>query len=118
MKAVSARVVFHNTLHILLPMGVVWLLYPGVWLRAWALTMTAWVIDMDHLLANPRFDADRCSIGRHPLHRIPAIVAYAALCVPKATRVLGIGLIAHIACDLIDCGMMRRRQNRQNENRD
>lgn len=36
----------------------------------------------------------------------PAIGVYAFLCVPRRTRLLGIGLMIHIVLDLIDCLMM------------
>ena len=33
-----------------------------------------WLIDLDHLLADPVYAPDRCSIGFHPLHTAPAVV--------------------------------------------
>jgi len=44
------------------------------------------LVDLDHLLATPIFDPERCSIGFHPLHSIVAIILYAcALCIPNTT---------------------------------
>ena len=37
------------------------------------------LVDLDHLLADPIYDPERCSIGFHPLHSIPAIVVYALM---------------------------------------
>jgi hypothetical protein len=37
------------------------------------------IVDVDHLLADPIYDPNRCSIGFYPLHTTPAIVIYAAL---------------------------------------
>lgn len=75
--------------------------------RAWLLLLLGWVIDLDHLLADPIYAPDRCSIGFHPLHTAPAIAAYGALTVARPTRLLGIGLLIHIGLDLVDCLWMR-----------
>lgn len=82
-----------------LPAGTAW--------RAWLVMLMAWVIDLDHLLADPIYAPDRCSIGFHPLHTTPAIVLYGALLIPRPTRWLGIGLLIHVGLDLIDCVWMR-----------
>ncbi len=65
--------------------------------------LAAFVIDLDHLLANPIFDSNRCSINYHPLHSYYAIVVYFLLLLPKTTRVFAIGLLAHITSDSVDC---------------
>lgn len=64
------------------------------------------LIDLDHLLANPIFDSNRCSIGFHPLHSNLAIGIYILLLFPKKTRLIGLGLIIHILADTIDCSFM------------
>lgn len=61
------------------------------------------LIDIDHLLANPIYDPGRCSIGFHPLHELWFIALYVALCFLPKTRLLGIGLLVHVALDTIDC---------------
>jgi hypothetical protein len=61
------------------------------------------VVDADHLLATPVYDPDRCSIGFHPLHTTPAIVLYLALAAVPRTRVVGVGLVLHMALDALDC---------------
>ena len=73
------------------------------WRRAWAIMLCTWVIDLDHLLANPIYAPDRCSIGFHPLHTLPAIAIYLALLAAPRTRLIGAGLFIHIALDTIDC---------------
>ena len=65
--------------------------------------LLAMLIDFDHLLANPIFDANRCSIGFHPLHSYFAIGLYVLLLFNKKTRIIAIGLLLHILVDLIDC---------------
>lgn len=64
------------------------------------------VVDFDHLLADPIYDPYRCSIGFHPLHSYAALVVYPALAVFKKTRIVGIGLVIHMALDWIDCVMI------------
>lgn len=61
------------------------------------------LVDLDHLLARPIYDPERCSIGFHPLHTAPAIVGYALLAFPRTTRLVGLGLIIHMALDALDC---------------
>ena len=65
------------------------------------------LVDLDHLLAQPMYDPNRCSIGFHPLHTWPAILVYVALTWPKKTRWLGLGLLIHMALDGLDCAWMR-----------
>ncbi len=65
------------------------------------------LIDMDHLLANPIFDPNRCSIGFHPLHTIWALIVYfLMLLIPSwKWRSVAIGCILHLLTDAIDCIM-------------
>ena len=64
------------------------------------------LVDLDHLLATPVFQADRCSIGFHPLHSYYAIAIYALLLFLKRPfSVIGLGLLMHMATDAIDCWM-------------
>ena len=65
--------------------------------------LAALVIDVDHLLADPVFDPNRCGIDFHPLHSYPAIGVYVLLALIPMLRILGIGLLIHIALDGIDC---------------
>lgn len=64
------------------------------------------LIDLDHLLANPIFDSNRCSINFHPLHSYYALVLYVLLLFPKKTRLIGLGLVIHIIADQSDCLLM------------
>ena len=63
------------------------------------------LVDLDHLLANPIYDPTRCSIGFHPMHKLLPIGFYAVLCFVPKLRYLGIGLVIHMALDVIDCQM-------------
>jgi len=64
------------------------------------------LIDLDHLLADPVFDPNRCSVGFHPLHSWVAVASYVGLALHPRTRVLGVGLLIHIVLDLTDCWWM------------
>lgn len=61
------------------------------------------LVDLDHLLANPIYDPNRCSIGFHPLHSYIAIGIYLALLFIPRLRLIGVGLVIHMALDYTDC---------------
>jgi len=108
----SLRALLHLLLHAAVPALVAWAVYRGSgkvigFRRAWGLLLLGWLIDIDHLLADPIYAPGRCSIGFHPLHTAPAIALYGALVVPRATRLVGVGLLIHIALDALDCVLMR-----------
>lgn len=105
------RAVLHILAHFLVPAA----LAPAVrklmgstrsWIYYWAIMSATIVVDLDHLLADPLYDPNRCSIGFHPLHSFWAIGVYLLLLVPDKTRVISIGLILHMLLDVIDCAMM------------
>lgn len=101
------RPALHLLLHILVPLAVALLFYRRRWFSAWLWMMAGWLIDIDHLWADPVYVPDRCSIGFHPLHRPPAIAVYCLLLLPRRTRLLAIGLLIHIGLDAVDCMWMR-----------
>ncbi len=101
------RAPVHLALHALVPLGVALVWFRQRWWRAWLWLLAGWLIDVDHLLADPVYAPGRCSLGFHPLHTVPATVAYGLLCLPRRTRLLGIGLLVHICLDAIDCLLMR-----------
>lgn len=61
------------------------------------------LVDLDHLLAEPIFDPNRCGIGFHPFHSYYAIIVYVALTTISKTRIIGAGLLIHMMLDGIDC---------------
>ena len=61
------------------------------------------LVDLDHLLANPIYDPNRCSIGFHPLHTTFPVIVYMFLTLFGKTRLVGLGLVIHMALDYIDC---------------
>jgi len=61
------------------------------------------LVDLDHLLANPIFHPERCSIGFHPLHSYLAIGIYFVLFFIPKFRIVSIGLLLHMLTDYLDC---------------
>lgn len=61
------------------------------------------LVDLDHLLADPIYDPNRCGIGFHALHTYPAIAIYGLFLIPRITRLLAVGLVIHMALDALDC---------------
>lgn len=94
--------------HFLVPFALGWLIWREKWRLAGLVILSTMLIDLDHLLADPIFDPNRCSIGVHPLHTIWAAAAYGALLlVPKWwLRAIGLGCLLHLAVDSLDCAMM------------
>ncbi len=102
----TLRSVFHLALHALVPLMVAVTFFRSNWKRAWLIMLATMLVDLDHLLADPIYDPDRCSIGYHPLHTAPAIAAYVLLTLPRTTRLVGLGLVIHMALDAVDCFLM------------
>lgn len=96
----------HYGIHILVPLFVAFFFFKSKWKLVFFVMMLTFIIDVDHLLANPIFDPTRCSINFHPLHSYFAIVVYVLLLIPKTTRLLGLGLCIHIVADYADCLLM------------
>ncbi|MFC1814089.1 DUF6122 family protein [Thermodesulfobacteriota bacterium] len=101
------RPLLHLGLHFIVPGVVSRLLFSDRWKTAWMLMMSAMIIDLDHLLANPIYDPNRCGINFHPMHSLPAIAVYALLAAVPKTRLLGFGLAIHILLDGFDCLWMK-----------
>lgn len=86
----------HIALHVLIPVGIALLVYRDRWRFATFVLLATMVVDVDHLLADPIYDPERCSIGFHPLHTLPAILAYVAMwLVPVARNRYGTANQAH-----------------------
>ncbi len=98
--------VVHYGIHFLLPLIVALTFFKNSWKKAYLIMLLGMLIDLDHLLANPIFDANRCSINFHPLHTYYALAVYIFLLFPKKTKLIGLGLVIHIIADYVDCSMM------------
>ena len=100
------QAIVHYGIHFLLPLAVTLLFFKSNWKIAYLIMISAFIIDLDHLLATPLFDPNRCSINFHPLHSYYAIGIYVVLSLLKKTRLIGLGLLIHILADWADCVMM------------
>ncbi|RKE92306.1 DUF6122 family protein [Ichthyenterobacterium magnum] len=98
--------ILHYSIHIGLPLVVALLFFKSNWKTAFLIMIATMAIDLDHLIANPIFDPNRCSINFHPLHTYYAMVVYALLLCFKKTRIVGIGLCIHMLADATDCLLM------------
>jgi len=96
----------HIALHFLVPLAIAAIAFTKKWLKAFALLLCGLLIDADHLLADPIYDPERCSIGFHPLHTYWVMPIYAAMLFHPKTRIVGIGLCIHILLDAGDCFAM------------
>ena len=98
--------IVHYGIHFGLPLFVALLFFKSNWKKAYFVMILGMLIDLDHLLATPLFDPERCSINFHPLHTFYAIIIYLILTLFKKTRLIGLGLCIHIIADITDCAMM------------
>ena len=98
--------VIHYSSHLLVPLLIAWIGFRKDWKKVYLILLATMLVDLDHLLANPIFQADRCSIGFHPLHTGWAVLVYIGmLFFRRPWNVIGIGLLWHMATDLGDCLM-------------
>ncbi len=101
-----ARPIIHYGCHFILPLIIALIFFPKQWKKTYLIFLSAMLIDLDHILADPIFDPNRCSIGFHMLHSTYAIIIYGVLSIPKKTRIVGLALLWHIFTDQIDCWML------------
>jgi hypothetical protein len=96
----------HYFLHLGFPVVIALVLFRENWKKAYLILLATMLVDLDHLLATPIFDAGRCSIQFHPLHTYYAMLGYVVLLFfRKPVRIIGVGLLFHMLTDLIDCMM-------------
>lgn len=117
------RAIIHILLHILVPLVVALIIArKGQVVRVFCLMMLTMLVDLDHLLATPIYQADRCSILFHPLHQTWAFAIYTLMVLwpllllglkrclkPMEVTIgwLGSGLVIHMLLDATDCLWMR-----------
>ncbi len=100
------RFVIHYGLHFIFPVLVAYRFYRPDFIKVSVILLAGILIDADHLLAEPIFDPNRCSIGFHLLHSYIAIALYIFLFIWKPTRIIGLALLLHILADTADCLLM------------
>lgn len=109
----------HIFLHFLVPIAVAVAFYRPQWRSAALLLLATLAVDVDHLLATPIYDPNRCSIGFHPLHTPAPTLFYAVLLIvpllywanrggvwsstARSLHLIGLGLIIHMLLDGLDC---------------
>lgn len=97
----------HYFLHFGLPVLVALIFFKNDWKKVALILILTMLVDLDHLLASPIFQADRCSINFHPLHSYYAIAGYVLLLFfRKPFNIIGIGLLLHMMTDFVDCLML------------
>ncbi|MGB3588839.1 MAG: DUF6122 family protein [Tunicatimonas sp.] len=97
----------HYFLHFVFPAAIAVLFFKKKWKQAYLWLLATMLVDLDHLLVNPVFQANRCSIGFHYFHTsYAAVVYFVLLFFPYPVRIIGTGLLLHLLTDLIDCLFM------------
>jgi len=100
---VSLEFIIHYGLHFIAPLFISFLFFREKWKTVYLIFLCSMLVDLDHLLATPIFDKDRCSINFHPLHTYYAIGFYVIGLLFRKTRIICIALLFHMLTDYIDC---------------
>lgn len=97
----------HYFLHFGFPLIIALVFFRKDWKKAYLILIATMLVDLDHLVANPIFESNRCSINFHPLHTYYAMIVYLILLFfRKPFNIIGVGLLFHMLTDFIDCLMM------------
>lgn len=99
------RHLIHYSLHLLVPFAIAKLFWKENWRTAGFIMLATMLMDLDHLLADPIFDPNRCSLGFHPLHTVWAGLVYCGLLAMPSWkwRAVAVGCLWHLCTDFIDC---------------
>jgi len=104
---IEIRTVIHYFLHFGFPLIIAYVFSRKNWKKVYLILIATMLVDLDHLLADPIFQANRCSINFHPLHTYHAMIVYTILLFfRRPYNIIGIGLLLHMLTDFIDCQMM------------
>ena len=94
----------HYSLHFFLPLLIAFMFFRKDWKKVYLIMILTMIVDIDHLLADPIYQADRCSINFHPLHSYYAILVYLIMVfLQRPLNIIGIGLLLHMLTDFSDC---------------
>ncbi len=97
----------HYFLHFGFPFFIAIVFFRKDWKKVYLILIATMLVDLDHLLASPIFESNRCSINFHPLHTYYAMAVYVGLLFfRRPFNIIGIGLLFHMLTDLINCLMM------------
>ena len=98
--------IVHYSLHFLVIGLIAYLYDPKQWKKYWLVLLATMLVDLDHLVADPIFEAGRCSIGFHPLHSEVMIAVYllgTLFIKHRILKLIFIGLLFHMFTDSVDC---------------
>ena len=93
----------HYGIHFFIPLVISFYFFRNNWKKVYLIFLASMLIDLDHLIATPFFNPNRCSINFHPLHTYYAIAVYFGFLFLQKTRIVGIALLLHMIADQIDC---------------
>jgi hypothetical protein len=99
----SSVFIIHYGLHFVAPAAIAYFFFRSKWKIIYVIFLLSMLVDLDHLLATPIFDKNRCSINFHPLHSYIAMGFYSVGLYFNKTRILCIALLFHMFTDAIDC---------------
>lgn len=99
----NTKFLVHYSFHFLVPLVVAFLFFKEKWKKVYLIFLASMLIDLDHLLATPVFEANRCSINFHPLHTHYAMTIYIIGIFFSKTRLLAVALLFHLFTDYLDC---------------
>lgn len=101
------QIFIHYGLHFGFPFFIAFVFFKKDWKKVYLILIATMLVDLDHLLASPIFQANRCSINFHLLHTYYAMILYVILLFfRKPFKIIGIGLLFHMLTDFIGCMMM------------
>jgi hypothetical protein len=100
---ISNVFIIHYGLHFVAPAAIAYFFFRSKWKIVYVIFLLSMFVDLDHLLATPIFDKNRCSINFHPLHSYIAMGIYLIGLLFKKTRILCLALLFHMLTDAIDC---------------
>ncbi|MDP4600969.1 MAG: DUF6122 family protein [Polaribacter sp.] len=99
----TTKFILHYGLHFVVPLLFSYFFFKENWKKIYLIFLASMLIDLDHLLANPIFDSNRCSINFHPLHTYYAAGMYVIGLFYRRTHILAFALLFHLLTDFIDC---------------
>lgn len=100
---ISIKFIVHYSLHFIVPFLFAFVFFRKKWKTVYIIFILSMLVDLDHLLANPIFQENRCSINFHPLHTFWAMAIYILGLFFNKTRILCIALLFHMFTDYLDC---------------
>lgn len=101
------QTLIHYFLHFGAPALIALVFFKKQWISVYLILLATMLVDLDHIIASPIFQVNRCSINFHPLHTYYAIAVYAILLfLRRPYNLIGLGLCMHMLTDFIDCRWM------------